>query len=68
MKREIDEGEEGMYAKMESDGDGFGKVGILMGGDMKMKNSAKEFDCGDEVVEEILFAITDEIWLTGKGE
>lgn len=68
FKIEVEECVEGMYACMVNDGDDFRKERILEKEKMEVRICAKIFFCGDEVGKEKVIAVTNETWLTGRGE
>lgn len=54
-----------MYADTGIDEDGFGRAKIVEKAAMRVKTCAEVPVWGDEVVEEDVFAITEETWRTG---
>lgn len=59
-KSESDKVGKRMQGDMRDDGKGFGKKEGLEGREEEVRMRAKKFVCGDEVVEENVFAINDE--------
>lgn len=68
FNRGIDERGKGTNADTECDGDVFGGEKTVKGGEMGLGISAKVFACSDEVEKEEIFSMTDESWLTSRGE